>query len=197
MRYTSDHKTGTRNLVLQHASRQILAGGIDSIRIAEIMSKAGLTHGGFYAHFDSKEDLLISAVEMNFAKARVFFLGHVSGKSPAEGLRSYIDGYLSTRHRDSIDEGCPVPHLLGSLPAMSEGVRERFTRQLSRWIARIAVYLRKMGHSDAADMAASFIAELVGTLSLARALGPTKRSDEVLRRSRASLKKRLVMDQRS
>ena len=107
MRYSEDHKQATHAKVLKAASRVIRENGPDRIAVAGIMAEVGLTHGGFYAHFASKDDLLVEAIGQMFVEARDNFEALTTNLPPREALTSYLDFYLSTSHRDRRDRGCP------------------------------------------------------------------------------------------
>ena len=191
MRYKADHKENTRAMILKEAGVQLLAAGPEGVHVAEIMSKAGLTHGGFYAHFASKDDLVVAAIAQKFANSRAAFQDHMEGRLPAEGMRRYIDAYLSKKHRDAVTTGCPLPRLLATMPSLSPDALETLRTGLSRYNAGLARHLKKLGHARSSDLARSIVAEMVGTLSVARAWGNSKTSDDILRRARSGIKRRL------
>jgi TetR/AcrR family transcriptional repressor of nem operon len=191
MRYDSEHKLQTREKVLKVAAKAIRAEGPRGVGVATIMSKAGLTHGGFYAHFESKDDLIAAAIEKMFEDARTRLQHELGDKSPAEGLDAYIEFYLSTKHRDSIAHGCPLPALAPELPRLERRARQTFSAGVAHMTARIANQLTAIGHQDAQGLASSVVAELVGSLSLARAEADAKHSDHLLAVSRRQLKARL------
>ena len=193
MRYKSGHKEKTRSRVLDEAAGQLLAAGPEGVHVADIMLKAGLTHGGFYAHFASKDELIVAAIRHKCANSRAVFQNYVEGRSPADGMRCLIDGYLSTRHRDAVTTGCPMPRLWGALPNLSREARDALTTGLTRSTAIIARQLKRLGHPGATDLARSIVAELVGTLSLARVWGNSKTSNNILRNARSELKRRLAL----
>src|SRR5262245_31906728 len=118
MRYDSEHKERTRQRVLTEAAAAIRAHGPDGIGVAGLMAKAGLTHGGFYAHFKSKDDLVAQAISHMFEESRQRFLTHTDHADPAVALSRYIDMYVSERHRDTPEHGCPLPALSGDLARM-------------------------------------------------------------------------------
>src|SRR5580693_8218834 len=99
MRYAEDHKQATRAKVLKAASRVIRQNGPDRVAVAGIMAEVGLTHGGFYAHFASKDDLLVQAISQMFLESRDNFAAIVGDRPPLEALKSYFDFYLSASHR--------------------------------------------------------------------------------------------------
>src|SRR5687768_11600573 len=100
MRYDRDHKARTRQKVLAEAAAAIREMGPDRIGVARLMAAAGLTHGGFYAHFKSKDALVAEAITEMFEQGYQAFLLATSGVDPAAGLARFVDGYLSSRHRD-------------------------------------------------------------------------------------------------
>ena len=101
MRYDAGHKMETRKKVLREAAKAVRALGPDRVSVADVMASVGLTHGGFYAHFKSKDDLLAAAVDEMFIDAGALVDRSIAGLGPAEGLSDYIDNYLSARHRDA------------------------------------------------------------------------------------------------
>ena len=190
MRYDSEHKERTRARILSVAARSMLADGPTRVGVADIMGKAGLTHGGFFAHFASKDDLIVAAIELIFDAALVNLQRIARGKAPAEALSAYIDWYLSPRHRDARETGCPMPALSADLRRLDSAARGRFSRGADRLFAALAMFLSALGHADAESLAASAFAEMIGALLLARIV-PSHESGAVLEGSRARLKARL------
>src|SRR6185369_4828225 len=113
VRYASDHKAKTREQLLQAAAREIRAKGPDGVAVAGIMAQVGLTHGGFYAHFKSKDALIEAALEEMFRAAKERSEPIIASADSREALRAYLDFYLSPAHRDGRDRGCPLPALSG------------------------------------------------------------------------------------
>jgi TetR/AcrR family transcriptional repressor of nem operon len=192
MRYDSDHKARTRERILDEAASAIRAAGPQGVSVGGLMKKAGLTHGGFYAHFGSKDDLVAEAIGHMFGGPYSNFADLTVGKPPAEALSAYVDFYLSARHRDARDRGCPLPALSGDLARMPGSARAAFGEGAARLRAAIAGLLKDMGRDDADALAASAIAEMVGAVALARATDDVSESDEILAASRASLRRKLV-----
>jgi TetR/AcrR family transcriptional repressor of nem operon len=194
MRYDAEHKQKTRARVLKEAAKAIRAEGPHRVGVAAVMAKAGLTHGGFYAHFKSKEELVAAAVEEMFHDASTRFARSIGDRSPAEGLAAYIDFYLSALHRDARSTGCPVAALAADLPRLEGQVRERYGQGVERLSGRLAGHLALLGHGEADALGCSVLAELVGALSLARAVADPDQSDLILATSRAALKRRLNLE---
>jgi TetR/AcrR family transcriptional repressor of nem operon len=191
MRYDAEHKERTRVRVLKEAAKAIRAEGPHRIGVATVMAKAGLTHGGFYAHFASKDDLVVAAISQMFDEASTKFDRLTAGKPPAAALRAYIDFYLSKQHRNARDTGCPLPSLSADLPRLNVAARQQFAAGVAGLTAAIRGLLSVLGRPDAEILASSALAEMVGALSLARGLADPKQSDALLKASRNGLKLRL------
>jgi TetR/AcrR family transcriptional regulator, transcriptional repressor for nem operon len=173
MRYSKQHKEVTRQRIVEIASNRFRKEGLDAVGVASLMADAGLTHGGFYNHFSSKDDLveeaLISAAEGSLAKSlRDFETG---------GFAQFTRSYLRTAHRDHPETGCSVAALAGELPRHSKATREVFTENVKGLISLIESRLPKPDP----DLAQAICATLVGTLQLARAVSDKKLSDQLLK----------------
>jgi len=191
MRYDAEHKQKTRQRVLQEAAKAIREEGPERVAVAAVMAKAGLTHGGFYAHFKSKDDLIAAAIGEMFEDARSRFVRSTEGYSPAAGMIRYIDFYLSPHHRDARATGCPITALAGDLARLEGAARDQYGQGVARLTDRLVGQLVLLGQDDPAELAHSVVAELVGALSLARATSDLEQSDRILAASRAALKQRL------
>lgn len=194
MRYDAEHKQKTRAKVLQAAAKAIRAEGPHRIAVAGVMSEAGLTHGGFYAHFASKDELVAEAIDTMFVDARARFLRETEGRSPAEGLAAYIDFYLSPGHRDARGQGCPLPALSADVPRLPQAARERYGRGVASFTSRFEGLLDSLGLETPGDLAASLVAELMGALALARAVADPEQSDAILARSRRAVRRRIGLE---
>ena len=191
MRYDSEHKQKTRERVLDAAAGAIRASGPERVGVAGTMAEAGLTHGGFYAHFDSKDDLVSAAIGHMFEQARARFVRETEGRDARTGLRAYVDFYLSPAHRDARRAGCPIAALASDLPRMAAKQRRHFSAGSERLVEALAALLRQTGRADPVADARSTFAELLGALSIARIESDAARSDEILASSRTAIKHRL------
>jgi TetR/AcrR family transcriptional regulator, transcriptional repressor for nem operon len=196
MRYDADHKQQTRERVLREAAKAIRAEGPHQIAVAGIMARAGLTHGGFYAHFASKDDLVVAAIGQMFDEGLERVVRETEGRTPAAGLAAYIDFYLSHEHRDARTSGCPLPFMAADLPRLSAPAQARFAEGIAGLRGKLGALLEQLGHADVKTEASSMLSELVGALSLARAEPDRERSDTILARSTASLKQRFGLESR-
>jgi len=194
MRYGSEHKQQTRERVLKEAARAIRVSGPHQVGVAEVMAKAGLTHGGFYAHFKSREDLVAAAVDRMFQDSGAALALGDRERPPQEVLGGYIDFYLSPRHRDTRNGGCPLPYLAADAPRLPGPVRERFASGVARLRDMLLDQLTRLGVSAPDQEAGSMLAELVGALSLARAEPEPALSDAILATSKTALKRRYKLE---
>ena len=194
MRYGTEHKQRVREKVLKAAAKAIRAKGPDRIGVAEVMADVGLTHGGFYAHFESKDDLVAAAIGQMLEESRARLRHETEGRTAADGLRSYLNFYLSPAHRDARRGGCPIAALASDLPRMSSTARKHFAAGSERLVTSLATLLEAIGRPEPVADARSAFAESLGALSLARLEGDEQRSDEILARSRAAIKRRLGLD---
>jgi TetR/AcrR family transcriptional repressor of nem operon len=191
MRYDAEHKQRTRARVLKEASAAIRVDGPDRISVATLMARAGLTHGGFYAHFASKDELLVAAITQMFDEACAWFEELARNKPPAEGLAAYVGFYLSRHHRDHREESCPIASMAADLPRLGHEARAAFERGAARLTTLIAGQLQAMGRDNAGVLAVSLLSEMVGAVVLARSIADTEHSTAILRASRHTIGERL------
>jgi TetR/AcrR family transcriptional repressor of nem operon len=194
MRYDSEHKQRTRQQILVEAARAIRAKGPDRVGVAEVMAGLGLTHGGFYAHFKSKDDLIAESITHMFDEAYARFLQRTEGLPPKDALIAYLNFYVSRSHRDGRTQGCPLPSLSGDIPRLPGAARRRFAEGAERLAGAIAKLLERMGTPNPTVLASSVVAEMVGAIVLARGATDPARSDEILVSSRRALKGRLGLE---
>jgi len=187
VRYSSGHRAETRERVLKEAAKEIRAKGPDNVAVAGIMARAGLTHGGFYAHFPSKDALVGEAIGTMFADARARTERIDAAGDPKAVLRAYVDFYLSPAHRDSRDRGCPLPTLSGDFARSEPATRDRFGAGVVGIASRLAVPLATLGCTDAEAESHALLAQLVGGVALARAVGDPALSDALLADTHASI----------
>ncbi|QSY97994.1 TetR/AcrR family transcriptional regulator (plasmid) [Rhizobium bangladeshense] len=194
MRYDADHKKRTRDRVLSLAARQVREKGAGSIGVAAIMAEAGLTHGGFYAHFESKDVFLEAVVERMLDESPVKMLDGGGMGDPARMLRDFVDYYLSAGHRDTLTSGCPLPFLASEARRLGKGLSLRLARGVARMTVLVAGHLRAMRHPNPDGTATSCVSEIIGAMVLSRAEPDLERSDTILQASRISVVRRLGLD---
>lgn len=194
MRYDTEHKHKTRERILKEAAKAIRSEGPQQIGVNAVMSKAGLTHGGFYAHFASKDALIEASIETAFEELTARWSRETRGKSAADGLAGYIDFYLSAWHRDQRAQGCPMVAFVSDLPRLPANCQKTFAMRVRGLTEAIGVNLKQLGFEQPQSLAQSVINELVGALSLARCEPDRKRSGYMLDTARHQLKARLGLE---
>lgn len=184
------HKERTRARILDEAAKALREHGHEGVGVAALMKLAGLTHGGFYAHFKNRDDLVAAAVERMFVDSKAMVSRYLENDSPRDGLVALIEYYLSEGHRDRIAKGCPIAALSSEAVRFPAAAKERFEDGLNRFRQAIGEALRKFGAPNPEELASSAVAEMVGALTLARSM-PTEASNTFLATSREQLKRRL------
>lgn len=192
MRYSESHKDETHTRILKIAGRALRAKGPEGVAVAEVMKEAGLTHGGFYAHFKSKDALIAEALEGVFEASRKKFLAAVHGLPPKAALAAYVDFYVSPRHRDGVESGCPVTALNSDMPRQAKNVREVFGAGMNSMILGMRTLIENAGVAgDPQVLAASVISAMAGAVAMSRSVNDRQLSDDLLANARESIKARL------
>jgi TetR/AcrR family transcriptional repressor of nem operon len=191
MRYAESHKEETRKKVLRAAAAAVRSKGPDGVGVAEIMAEAGLTHGGFYAHFPSKEALVAGAITEAFDQSRRRFARMTEGMSDAEALNAFVDAYVSSEHCANPQSGCPVSTLSNHVPRQGPAVRTAFDRGVAGLIARLERWLPDVDDAERPELAASLMAEMAGAVALARAVSDDALAERLLDASRSRIKARM------
>ena len=195
MRYSDTHKDETHEKLLKIAGRALREKGPDGVAVADVMKQAGLTHGGFYAHFKSKDALLVEALEGVFAHSKQKFRAATEGMPPRHALAAYIDFYVSQRHRDNPVNGCPVTALNSDLPRQSKAFRKAFDDGAKMLVSSMETRIREAGvDGDAHALAASVLSAMAGAVAISRAISDRVLSDQMLETARESIKQRLGVD---
>jgi TetR/AcrR family transcriptional repressor of nem operon len=195
MRYSENHKTETHAKLVKLAGRALREKGPEKLAVAELMQAAGLTHGGFYAHFKSKDALLAEALAGVFEESKRKFQHITDGLPPRHALASYIDFYVSPAHRDDAARGCPIVALNSDLPRQSRKFRATFDKGMKLLVAKLAGWLETAGVSgDSEALAVSVLSAMAGAVAVARAVSDKRLSDEILEAARDSIKARLGLD---
>lgn len=201
-RVSRQQKERNRERIVAAAGQGFRARGIDGVGIDELMKTAGMTHGGFYNHFPSKEDLALAVLNQGFTDS----LGHVDAligdhpRSSRAALNAIIDSYLSTDHRDHPEHGCASAALAADAGRHGVQAQEEYRRGLQGYIAAITDLLRgsarqtntKLDARRAREQAIALFSQLVGAQLIARAItqADPELSDEVLTANSKELKRR-------
>jgi AcrR family transcriptional regulator len=170
-------KEATHERIVKTAARAIRRSGYDGAGVAEIMKEAGLTHGGFYAHFDSREAMLAEAADRAGAETVATMERIAAAAPPEQALQAIIRTYLSKAHVDGVETGCAVAALGSEMPRQSPQVRRAATRRIKEMIDLVARQSPDWGQPGAHERALFTVATMVGALVLARAVDEPRLSD--------------------
>jgi TetR/AcrR family transcriptional repressor of nem operon len=180
MRVSRKQVAENRRRILEAAGRLFRAKGFEAVTVAEVMRAAGLTHGGFYGHFGSKDDLIAQTL------AYALLAGEDRQRSRAEvDLARYAAGYLSPRHRDDLAGGCPTAGLGAETIRQSPEARAAMTAGLRRRIELLSEGAPGASAAEKRRVAIGSWAAMVGAVILARLSDDPRLSDEVLEQTRA------------
>jgi TetR/AcrR family transcriptional repressor of nem operon len=177
LRLTKDQAEHNRRLIVATASRMFRLHGLDNVAVADIMKESGFTHGGFYNHFTSKDELAAEAIASAFdIVASDLSQKIASGTHPQDSLSSFVARYLSPRHRDTESGGCPASALSVDAARSGKPVQTAFVKGLETYLDLIAA---QMGgdEQEARQQAIALFSGLVGALMLSRAV---RKSDPAL-----------------
>ena len=156
--------------ILEVAARAIRRSGYDGTGVADIMKEAGLTHGGFYAHFASRDALLAEAGNRAFAESAALASQIVASAQPGQQLQALMGAYLSPEHISAIETGCPVSALVSEMPRQTPEVRQAVTLHIKEMVDLIARQLPGWGQQHAHEQAMAVLCALIGTTMIARAV---------------------------
>jgi TetR/AcrR family transcriptional repressor of nem operon len=184
MRYSREHKLETHARIVKRASVRLREKGAHGIGVADLMKDAGLTHGGFYAHFDSREALVIEAFAHAMDRSSERWRKLAEQTPPDQRVAAIVDSYLTPAHRDDPGHGCAIPTLGAEIARESLKTRKAFAAKLEQLIDTLAAQIPDVSRKAARKQAAAVIATMMGTLVMARVAGNGEFSEEILNSGR-------------
>lgn len=170
---TPSRKEETHDRIVRTAARAIRARGYAGVGVADVMKEAGLTHGGFYAHFGSRTDMLAEAADRAGAEGVDALRAIADAAAPADALDALVDAYLSAQHVAAPDTGCPVAALGSEIPRQEAPVRAAATERIRDLVGLLDELLARRGAPAGTarrEQAQAHLATMVGALMLARAV---------------------------
>ncbi|MCX5581719.1 TetR/AcrR family transcriptional regulator [Kaistia terrae] len=174
MKVSREQMVQNRTRILTEAGRLFREKGFDAVSVAEVMKAAGMTHGGFYGHFRSKDDLIAQAIG-----------SAVGSQSATDDISAWIDTYLSKLHRDHPDQGCPMAALAGFMRQQAPEVRASMAQILAVQIGTLSDIVPGADSAERRRAAIGSWSAMVGALILARSIDDPALSDELLSETRA------------
>jgi TetR/AcrR family transcriptional regulator, transcriptional repressor for nem operon len=183
-------KAASHDRILDIAAARIRRDGIDRLSVAEIMKEAGLTHGGFYRHFDSRDHLVAEAAQRALSQGSAWTIA-AAKLGGQRGYAKLVDGYLSTWHRDHPESGCGVAGVAADVARADGPPRGSYTRQVKECLAVIADLTGNPDRQAAEREAVLTLSTLVGAISIARAIDDPDLLEQILTHAAAALKERI------
>ena len=188
MRVSREQAIRTRERILDAAAQLFRERGFGGIGVADLMKAAGLTHGGFYGHFESKEDLMAQVCEHGWARSKTLF-GKVAQRAPDGALGEIARVYLSPRHRDDPGAGCFMAALASEASRQGAPVRKAITESLRSTFEFLTKFVPGGSKHAKREKAIATYASLVGGMILARAVEDRALSNEILDAVRVSIRR--------
>jgi TetR/AcrR family transcriptional regulator, transcriptional repressor for nem operon len=187
MRYSREHKLETHARIVKRASVRLREKGAHGIGVADLMKDAGLTHGGFYAHFDSREALVIEAFAHAMDRSSERWRKLAEQTPPDQRMAAIVESYLTPAHRDDPGHGCAIPTLAAEIARESSKTRKAFAAKLEQMIDTLAAQIPDISRKAARKQAMAVIATMIGTLVMARVAGNGDVSEEILNAGREAV----------
>jgi TetR/AcrR family transcriptional repressor of nem operon len=180
-------KAASHDRILDIAAARIRRDGIDGLAVAELMKEAGLTHGGFYRHFGSRDQLVAEAAQRALSQGSEWTIaaGKLGGQ---RGFTALVDGYLSTWHRDHPESGCGVAGVAADVARVGGAAQASYSRQVQECLDVLADLSGNPDRQAAEREAVLTLSVLVGAISIARAIDDPDLSRHILASAAAALK---------
>ncbi len=187
MRYSPEHKLETHRKIVKDASRRVRAEGLTGAAVATVMRDTGLTHGGFYKHFESKDELLVESLHEAFREI-IDNLARVAEKSPAgEAWKTIVKTYLSLEYCDRVETGCPMAALAPELARVDRKMKPRVVAELVNYKARLTPFMPGRRTEDKERAFFVIFSTMIGAIQIARLLPDSAMREKVLGNAREFL----------
>lgn len=180
MRYRPEHKTETHQKIVKDASRRVRSEGITGAAVSAVMRDSGLTHGGFYKHFGSKDELLIESLGEAFQDI-ADRLAHIAEQSPPEtAWKAIVKTYLSLEYCNHVEYGCPLPALGPELARADKAMKPRIFEELKKYKSRMVPFMPGRRTADKERAFFSIFSTMIGAIEIARMLPEPAMQKKVL-----------------
>ena len=187
MRYRPEHKLETHRKIVKDASRRVRAEGLTGAAVSAVMKDAGLTHGGFYKHFESKDDLLLESLREGFREIEDI-LAHAAEQSPPrEAWKAIVRTYLSLDLCEHPDRGCPLAALAPDLARADKRMKPRVAAELVNYKTRMVPFMPGERTADKERAFFAIFSTMIGAVAIARLLPDRAIREKVLANTREFL----------
>ena len=187
MRYRPEHKLETHRKIVQDASRRIRAEGLMGVAVSAVMKDAGLTHGGFYKHFESKEDLLLESLREGFREIEDTLAHAAEQSKPREAWKSIVKTYLSLDLCEHPEHGCPLAALAPDLARADKRMKPRIAAELVNYKTRMVPFMPGGRTVDKEGAFFAIFSTMIGAVEIARLLPDRAMREKVLASTREFL----------
>jgi TetR/AcrR family transcriptional regulator, transcriptional repressor for nem operon len=180
MRYRPEHKAEVHQKIVKDASRRVRAEGLNGAGVAAVMRDAGLTHGGFYKHFESKDELLLESLKEAFRDIGDFLVRAAEQFHGEAAWKTIVKNYLRLEFCDHPERGCPLPALAPELARIGREMRKQILPQLVNYKARMLPFMPGRGAADKERAFFAIFATMAGAIQIARMLPEPAMREKVL-----------------
>jgi TetR/AcrR family transcriptional repressor of nem operon len=170
MRYDTEHKAKTHSRIVKSASRQLRKKGLNGPAVATLMKASGLTHGGFYKHFSSRDDLVVEAVEESFRELTETLTGAAERSGSRAPWKSMIETYLSLERCDGIDRGCPIAALAPDIARTPSAMKQRISRAILKFREAVMPFMPGRTPEEKSSNFLMIMTSMVGAIAIARTM---------------------------
>ena len=170
MRYEASHKAATHRRIVRNASRQLRAKGLNGPAVAALMKASGLTHGGFYKHFDSREELAVEAIEESLQELRDRLVASAESAKTGEGWKAMVRTYLSLELCDHAEEGCPIAALAPDMARTRPALKQRIASAILKLRQGLLPYMPGRNPDEKAANFLAIMSSMVGAVAIARTM---------------------------
>jgi TetR/AcrR family transcriptional repressor of nem operon len=184
MRYRPEHKVEIHQRIVKDASRRVRTEGITGAAVSAVMRDAGLTHGGFYKHFGSKDELLMESLSEAFQDISDRLAQAGEQAQPEAAWKAIVKTYLSLEYCDRVDYGCPLPALAPELARVDEAMKPRIFEELKKYRSRMLPFMPGRRTADKERAFFSIFSTMVGAIEIARMLPQPVMREKVLANAR-------------
>jgi TetR/AcrR family transcriptional repressor of nem operon len=186
MKYPEQHKQEVSQRLRQQAARLLREKGVDGISVKSVMASEGMTVGGFYAHFDSKQALLVEAIKSAFKDSEQRFYPLLDNAPAKDWIPNLLRLYLSEMHRDNVEHACPISSLMGDIARSDPKIRRVFQEGMEYMLDLYTRRVSELGDDEARQVAMGLVSLMAGGIQLSRAVADEKYSAEILQSCIAS-----------
>jgi TetR/AcrR family transcriptional repressor of nem operon len=184
MRYGTEHKIEIHQKIVKDASRRVRAEGLSGAAVSVVMNDAGLTHGGFYKHFDSKEDLLLESLREGFREIEDSLANAAEQSPPGEAWKAIVKTYLSLELCEHPERGCPLAALSPELARADKRMKPRIVAELVNYKSRMVPFMPGRQTKDKERAFFAIFSTMIGAVALARLLPDRTMREKVLANTR-------------